>query len=487
MSFEESLAALSLEGTQGECDSLLTTAQGNLPQGWQLLADGSGQDLMLDIFVLIDPCNLCNVACCSRVCRDQLGLLDQQIWRHHLSCKWNRLNKGFPITDNFEIAQQQRGLVSLVQLLQLTRAVPSQLDRHFSDGRGQMQMLSPIGDPQLQCAYVGTADAIGQDRTVRSSFPFPIADHSSLHTRMQTPDVPRKPTCAAASIAYFEVEITDQLPEGSSVVVGQWPGWSPETAMRPQMVSIGLVSERFPSWGSQPGWRPDSFGYHGDDGNAFCGRGTADAAHTGYGPTFGIGDTVGCGIDYGQQSVFFTCNGTKLKPELKLTSMRHPEEALYPCAGIDTCHVIEFNFGAKPFKFDLEGCEEEADLEMGSRSFAEVLQNALWNPMPERPSRPRPRTSMQAVADVLQHLQLNIEHIEQQQQGEGPYQVQDLHQLLADLQSQIQNDASLLSETDSEAAGPHLALSDSNDEELEGEGSYDEFDSDDELDGLSQP
>ena len=83
---------------------------------------------------------------------------------------------------------------------------------------------------------------------------------------------------------------------------------------------------------------------------------------------------------------------------------------------IDTCHVIEFNFGAKPFKFDLEGCEEEADLEMGSRSFAEVLQNALWNPMPERPSRPRPRTSMQAVADVLQHLQLNIEHIEQQQQ-----------------------------------------------------------------------
>ena len=40
---------------------------------------------------------------------------------------------------------------------------------------------------------------------------------------------------------------------------------------------------------------------------------------------------MGCGIDYGQQSVFFTCNGTKLKPELKLTSMRHPEEALYPC------------------------------------------------------------------------------------------------------------------------------------------------------------
>merc|ERR1712166_44457 len=79
MSFEESLAALSLEGTQGECDSLLTTAQGNLSQGWQLLADGSGQDLMLDIFVLIDPCNLCNVACCSRVCRDQLGLLDQHL------------------------------------------------------------------------------------------------------------------------------------------------------------------------------------------------------------------------------------------------------------------------------------------------------------------------------------------------------------------------------------------------------------------------
>ena len=45
---------------------------------------------------------------------------------------------------------------------------------------------------------------------------------------------------------------------------------------------------------------------------------------------------------------------------------------------IDTCHLIEFNFGAKPFKFDLEGCEEEADLEIGIRSFAEVLHVRLF-------------------------------------------------------------------------------------------------------------
>lgn len=56
----------------------------------------------------------------------------------------------------------------------------------------------------------------------------------------------------------------------------------------------GLAREDFPLQGKQPGWDRSgrSFGYHGDDGNKYFGRGLGQT----FGPQFGAGDTVGCGI-----------------------------------------------------------------------------------------------------------------------------------------------------------------------------------------------
>ena len=57
-----------------------------------------------------------------------------------------------------------------------------------------------------------------------------------------------------------------------------------------------------------PGWDPDSWGYHGDDGQAYC-------CHHGskpYGQTFGSGDTVGCGLNFRTGSTFFTKNGYRI-------------------------------------------------------------------------------------------------------------------------------------------------------------------------------
>jgi hypothetical protein len=44
-----------------------------------------------------------------------------------------------------------------------------------------------------------------------------------------------------------------------------------------------------------PGWDTESWGYHGDDGKKF---GDNDGQGWQYGPTYGNGDTVGCGFDY---------------------------------------------------------------------------------------------------------------------------------------------------------------------------------------------
>lgn len=57
-----------------------------------------------------------------------------------------------------------------------------------------------------------------------------------------------------------------------------------------------------------PGWDQTSYGYHGDDGHFFCSSGHGRE----YGPTFDIGDTIGCGINFVTREIFFTRNGQNL-------------------------------------------------------------------------------------------------------------------------------------------------------------------------------
>ena len=51
-----------------------------------------------------------------------------------------------------------------------------------------------------------------------------------------------------------------------------------------------------------------SYGYHGDDGNAY------NCSTTGvkYGPTYTAGDVVGCCVNFVDKIIFFTKNGRKL-------------------------------------------------------------------------------------------------------------------------------------------------------------------------------
>lgn len=57
-----------------------------------------------------------------------------------------------------------------------------------------------------------------------------------------------------------------------------------------------------------PGWEPDSFAYHGDDGQIF--NNTTSGKN--YGPKFGTLDVIGCGINFRTNTAFFTKNGHML-------------------------------------------------------------------------------------------------------------------------------------------------------------------------------
>ena len=117
-----------------------------------------------------------------------------------------------------------------------------------------------------------------------------------------------------------------------------------------ECVAVGLATKAF-ELKRLPGWDNDSYGYHGDDGAIFHGRGRSLAT---YGPSFGAGDTVGCGIDYESRSIFFTLNGKYQGTAFGGVDLTEGQ-VLYPTVGIDAAVNVTFNFGREKFRFDLEG------------------------------------------------------------------------------------------------------------------------------------
>ncbi|KAI9031748.1 concanavalin A-like lectin/glucanase domain-containing protein [Phycomyces nitens] len=96
-----------------------------------------------------------------------------------------------------------------------------------------------------------------------------------------------------------------------------------------------------------PGWDTYSWGYHGDDGHSFAGSGIG----TVYGPFFTTGDVVGCGINFADQSVFYTKNGTMIGTAFH--SLCLPQD-VYPCVGLRTKgEMVTTNFGENAFAFDI--------------------------------------------------------------------------------------------------------------------------------------
>ena len=132
-----------------------------------------------------------------------------------------------------------------------------EVDKHNS--------IEIAGDGQ-QLRYIGTSK---------------LADHEAAAART---DHPMPPQCG---IYYYEVLIESKGKEG--------------------MIGVGFSGPKA-SLEKLPGWEPDSWAYHGDDGKSFCCQLTGKH----FGPTFSSGDTIGCGVDFTKRTAFFTKNGNFL-------------------------------------------------------------------------------------------------------------------------------------------------------------------------------
>ena len=110
-------------------------------------------------------------------------------------------------------------------------------------------------------------------------------------------------------------------------------------------VGIGLTTQGT-NLRKMPGWERNTVGYHGDDGHLFNG---SSGRSIGTGPTYGIGDVVGCGINLKTGQVVFTKNGIDIGSELFFFM---PETPLFPTVAVASDdEKLSVNFGQKSFRF----------------------------------------------------------------------------------------------------------------------------------------
>ncbi|GAB4824065.1 hypothetical protein N2152v2_011111 [Parachlorella kessleri] len=169
--------------------------------------------------------------------------------------------------------------------------------------------------------YVGPGNDDRDAASVRSNYPVPS-------------DLP---------IFYYEVEVVNKGRDG--------------------FIGIGFAV-RDVKLDRLPGWEPHSYGYHGDDGHAFSGRGTGRP----YGPCFGTGDWIGVLWNRVEGTVSFSKRGYDLGVAFEGVH----EEHLYPIVGFRTPdEEIDANFGVdlarKPFKADMAAIRKEAEQRLYSR------------------------------------------------------------------------------------------------------------------------
>ncbi|KAK2195817.1 bifunctional Protein kinase-like domain superfamily/Tyrosine-protein kinase [Babesia duncani] len=124
-----------------------------------------------------------------------------------------------------------------------------------------------------------------------------------------------------------------------------------ESAITPKIV-VGFTNQNY-HLHRNPGVEPNSIGYKAEDGNKLCSGGRSES----FGPPYGKGDTIGCGVNYVNQTYFFTKNGSLIG---NFGPINHTEH--YPSAGLGTLgDVVTFNFMG-PFKYDLETLINETGL-----------------------------------------------------------------------------------------------------------------------------
>jgi Ran-binding protein 9/10 len=106
-------------------------------------------------------------------------------------------------------------------------------------------------------------------------------------------------------VYYFEVKFTGVSGVGCVSHIDSLS--APLTDQRRE-IGVGFCEEHAET-DSMLGHKDSAWGYHGDDGCIF-GVNHRSGSGLPYGPKYGEGDVIGCGVNFDEGTVFYTKNGT---------------------------------------------------------------------------------------------------------------------------------------------------------------------------------
>jgi len=290
------------------------------------------------------------------------------------------------------------------------------IDRTLFVGDG-LRVIETVGADSRDTELIQFTGRIGTDsRSIRTSKPLVkpqilTSEHLEKITQMQPFIVPFQDTNGTLSflprlVSYYEIKITnaplstgddEHFPDATNPTSKSDPSTDKSAVWDAPCIAVGLAGYDFPVKDTMPGWNQRSFGYHSDDGTAWAN----ELKSTGYAKTFGVGDVVGCGIDYRTGgTVFYTLNGEFLG---HASSLSDDELGMdwYPSIGLDSHDCVQCNFGFdKPFVFDLvKYCQDSPpppartmDPATSKKSTHPVTNKKSTRPSTNKKSTQKPKT-----------------------------------------------------------------------------------------------
>ncbi|KAK4151441.1 hypothetical protein C8A00DRAFT_35928 [Chaetomidium leptoderma] len=189
-------------------------------------------------------------------------------------------------------------------------------------------MASPLPSRWNRDDKEAALEVLGDGYEVRHAGK-PSSDHEASAIRA---DHYMSPSCG---VYYFEITVLNKRND----------------KIKTPPIAIGFASKEA-SISRAPGWEPDSWGYHGDDGHSFASQNVGKP----YAEIFGVGDTVGCLVNFRLNHALFTKNGRELPIAFKDIPFKDVKGKLYPIVGLKKKedHIMA-NFGQRPFIFDIDG------------------------------------------------------------------------------------------------------------------------------------
>ncbi|KAI0394659.1 ran-binding protein [Xylariaceae sp. FL0594] len=158
------------------------------------------------------------------------------------------------------------------------------------------------------------------------------------------------PMPVVAGIYYFEVTILSKRrdeygqPRQTPIYARDWHAVA--KTIRSSSVCIGFVGKHV-ALSRAPGWEPESWGFHGDDGDVYSGGNVGTKYRD---TTFNAHDVIGCAVNFRTGQAFFTKNGVNLG-----TAFRDIKGKVYPVVGMKKPgEQIRANFGQSPFVYKID-------------------------------------------------------------------------------------------------------------------------------------